>query len=42
MLAFDSTIGRNSHDVSPSATIGVSAVIVAVRGESAMSAISPK
>src|SRR5438552_7087933 len=40
--AFDSTRGRKSHIVIPQAFTGVSAVIVAVRPPSVISAISPK
>ena len=40
--AFDSTSGRNSHEVSPKQRSSLSAVIVALRAPSSISAISPK
>ena len=42
MEAFASTNGRNSHEVSPYAVTSVAALMVADRGPSSMSAISPK
>ena len=42
MVAFDSTSGRNSHEVSPYAFSSESATTDAVRRPSSISAISPK
>ena len=42
MEAFDSTIGRNDHEVMPQQVRSVSAVTVAVRSEPEIRATSPK